>query len=156
MQAVFDNRDERWSPAEWALRYVWNESGVSLLLSGMNDAAQLEENLRVADLAEAGALNPEHLAVYEAARTAMRARMKADCTACRYCQPCEQGVEIPELLSALNAASIWNTKDPWLTGYVRIKGKPDACIECGKCEEMCPQGLPIRALLKETAATFAG
>jgi uncharacterized protein len=156
MQAVFDNRSEGWSPAEWALRYVWNESGVSLLLSGMNDAAQLDENLRVAGQAEPGALTPEHLAVYDAARTAMSARMKADCTACRYCQPCEQGVEIPELLSALNAASIWNTKDAWLTGYARIKGKPDACIDCAKCEEICPQGLPIRALLKETAAAFAG
>ena len=128
--------------------------GVSLLLSGMNDAAQLEENLRVADAAEPGTLTPEHLAVYEAARAAMRARMKADCSACRYCQPCPEGVEIPELLAALNAASMWDTKDPWLTGYTRIEGKPDACIECGKCEDMCPQGLPIRALLKETAATF--
>ena len=155
MQAVFDNRREGWSPAEWALRYVWNEGGVSLLLSGMNDAAQLEENLRVADAAEPGGLTPERLAVYEAARTAMRARMKADCTACRYCQPCPEGVEIPEVLSALNSASIWNTKDPWLTGWQRIKGKPAACVECGKCEDICPQGLPIRALLKETTATFA-
>ena len=49
MQAVFDAQPEGWTPAEWALRYVWNEPGVSLLLSGMNDPTQLEENLRVAD-----------------------------------------------------------------------------------------------------------
>ncbi len=156
MQAVFDIRPEGWSPAEWALRYVWNETGVSLLLSGMNEPAQLEENLRVAELAKPGALKKEQRAVYDAARSAMRARMKADCSACRYCQPCPQGVEIPELLAALNATSIWNTKDAWLTGYARIKGKPDSCVECGQCEEMCPQGLPIRALLKETAAVFSG
>ena len=156
MQAVFDTRPEGWSPAEWALRYVWNEPGVSLLLSGMNDPAQLEENLRVADVATPNALTPEHLAVYDLARAALQARTKADCTACRYCQPCEQGVEIPELLSALNAASMWDTKDAWLSGYTRISGKPYACIECGDCEDMCPQELPIRALLKETASTFAG
>jgi predicted aldo/keto reductase-like oxidoreductase len=122
----------------------------------MNDPAQLEENLRVADVATPNALTPEHLAVYDVARAALQARTKADCTACRYCQPCEQGVEIPELLSALNAAWMWDTKDAWLSGYTRISGKPDACNECGDCEDMCPQGLPIRALLKETASTFAG
>jgi predicted aldo/keto reductase-like oxidoreductase len=156
MQAVFDKRPEGWTPAEWALRFVWNEPGVSLLLSGMNDPAQLEENLRVADVARPNALTPENLSVYGAARAAMQARTKADCTACRYCMPCEQGVEIPELLAALNAASMWDTKDPWLTGYSRIAGKPDACIECGKCEDICPQALPIRELLKETAAAFGG
>jgi len=156
MQAVFGRRPEGWSPAEWALRFVWNEPGVSLLLSGMNDAAQLDENLRVADAAKPDSLTPEHLAVYEAARAAMRARTRADCTACRYCMPCEQGVEIPELLAALNAAAMWGTKDTWSTGYSRISGKPDACTECGTCEDACPQGLPIRKLLKETAATFGG
>jgi predicted aldo/keto reductase-like oxidoreductase len=155
MQAVFDARSESWSPAEWALRYVWNETGVSLLLSGMNDAAQLEENLRVAEAVVPGAMAGEHLAVYDAARAAMRVRMKADCSACRYCQPCPQGVEIPELLAALNASSVWDTKDQWLTGYTRIHGKGEACTECGQCEGMCPQGLPIRALLKQAAAAFA-
>lgn len=156
MQTVFDNRPEGWSPAEWALRYVWNEPGVSLLLSGMNEPAQLEENLRVAEAAGPNQLSYEQQAVYKAARNAMRARMKADCSACRYCQPCPQGVQIPELLAALNSASIWNTKDPMFTGYIRITGKPEACTECGRCEDMCPQTLPIRALLKEVSATFTG
>ena len=156
MQAVFDARPEGWSPAEWALRYVWNEPGVSLLLSGMNDVAQVAENLRVADDAEADALTADQLAVYDAARVAMRARMKADCSACRYCQPCPAGVAIPEVLATLNAAAMWDTTDPWLTGWVSIKGKPDACTECGQCEDMCPQGLPIRELLRETARTFGG
>ena len=156
MQAVFDAREEGWSPAEWALRYVLNEPGVSLLLSGMNGADQVAENIRVAGEAEAGALNDDQLSVYEAARTAMRARMKADCSACRYCQPCPQGVAIPECLAALNAAAMWDTKDPWLTGWAAIKGKPDLCSECGQCEDMCPQDLPIRDLLKQTASRFAG
>ena len=156
MKAVFDDRPEGWSPAEWALRYVWNEPGVSLLLSGMNDTAQLEENLRVAEEAGPEKLLPEQRTVYEAARKALQARMKADCSACRYCQPCPQGVQIPELLAALNAASIWNTKDPLFTGFGRITGKPEACSECGRCEDMCPQTLPIRKLLKDVSATFTG
>jgi len=154
MKAVFDSRPEGWSPAEWALRYVWNEPGVSLLLSGMNDPAQLEENLRVAEAARPDKLLPEQRTVYEAAKKALQARTKADCSACRYCQPCPHAVQIPEILAALNNASMWNIKDPMSTGYGRVTGKPDACTECGQCEDMCPQSLPIRALLKEASATF--
>lgn len=154
MAEVFARRPEGRSPAEWALRYVWNEPGVSLLLSGMGDAAQLEENLRVADAARAGDLDAESLKVYEAARKALASRTKADCTGCRYCQPCPFGVQIPECLAALNSAAAWDTKDAWLTGWSQVKGRPDACTECGKCEEACPQGLPIRRLLKDTSAAF--
>lgn len=154
MQAVFDARPEGWSPAEWALRFVWDEPGVSLLLSGMGEESQLKENLRVADKAAAGGISPEMREVYEAARKALLSRTKAECTACRYCQPCPFGVQIPECLAALNAAALWDTKDGWLTGWGSIKGKPEACTECGKCEEACPQGLPIRRLLKETSAVF--
>jgi len=155
MRAVFQSRPEGWSPAEWALRFVWDQPGVSLLLSGMNSSAQLAENLRVAGDARVGALTQDQRGVYEAARKALRSRIKADCTACRYCQPCPEGVEIPEVLAALNAAAMWDTKNPWAAGYTRIAGKPDKCIECAKCEDICPQGLPIRALLKETAKIFA-
>ena len=154
MTEVFAGRPEGRSPAEWALRYVWNEPGVSLLLSGMGDEAQLEENLRVADSARAGDLDSESLKVYEAARKALASRTKADCTGCRYCQPCPFGVQIPECLAALNSAAAWDTKDAWLTGWSQVKGKPDACTECGACEEACPQGLPIRGLLKDAAAAF--
>ena len=156
MEAVFDARPEGWSPAEWALRFVWNEPEVSLLLSGMNEFAQLAENLRIADEVRPGMLEPGHDAVYEAACVAMKARNKADCTACRYCQPCPSGVHIPECLASLNASSIWNTNNHWATGYTLVKGKPDLCTECGICEEACPQNLPIRNLLKETAAVFSG
>jgi len=155
MQAVFDARKEEWSPAEWALRYVLDEPGVSTLLSGMGNGVQLEENLRTADAATAGSLTADQRCVYDAARTALKARMKADCSACGYCQPCPYGVQIPELLAALNASSMWESTDRWLTGYALITGKADACVDCGRCEQMCPQGLPIRELLKQTARTFA-
>lgn len=155
LQAVFRARPEGWSPAEWALRFVWNESGVSTLLSGMNSASQLDENIRVAESSGPGMLSPAHIEVYEAARTALRARMKADCTACGYCQPCPSGVEIPKNLAALNNAAMWETSNGFITGYDRVQGKPDVCTECGACEDACPQGLPIRRLLKETKAAFA-
>lgn len=154
LAAAFAARSEGWSPAEWALRFVWDDPGVSLLLSGMGTEAQLEENLRVADQALPGTLGAERGGVYDAARAALKSRIKADCTACRYCQPCPYGVRIPECLAALNASAMWDTNNQFATGYRQVEGKAGACAECGQCEEACPQGLPIRALLRETKALF--
>jgi predicted aldo/keto reductase-like oxidoreductase len=154
MQAVFDERPEGWSPAEWALRYVMNEPGVSMLLSGMNSMAQLDENLRVAGIAQADTLSAEELEVFERARVSLQSRLKADCTACRYCMPCPNGVDIPDVLAALNNAAMWSDANPWLTGYTRVEGKAGLCSACGQCEDVCPQGLPVASLMTEAAATF--
>jgi predicted aldo/keto reductase-like oxidoreductase len=68
--------------------------------------------------------------------------------------PCESGVDIPDVLVALNNAAIWNESNPWLTGYTRITGKAGKCTECKECEEVCPQGLPISTFMKEAKALF--
>jgi predicted aldo/keto reductase-like oxidoreductase len=152
--SVFDEAPTEHTPADWALRYVWNEPGVSLALSGMSTMEQVVENLAVADQGVAGSLTEEELARFDRVRDIMRARIKADCTACRYCQPCPSGVDIPGVLASLNAATVWGDANPWLTGYTQVKGGASLCTECGQCEDMCPQGLPIRDLMKEAAALF--
>jgi predicted aldo/keto reductase-like oxidoreductase len=151
---VFDGAPVKRTPAEWALRFVWNEPGVSLALSGMNAMEQVVENLAVAEQGVAGSLSAEELALYDGVRSIMRARIKADCTACRYCQPCPSGVDIPAVLASLNAAAMWDDPNQWATGYSQVKGGASLCEECGQCEEICPQGLPIRDLMKEAAALF--
>lgn len=154
MRPVFDDRREGWSPAEWALRYVWNEPGVSLLLSGMSDLAQVEANVAAAEHGVAESLTSDQLAVYERAATVLRDKLKADCTRCRYCMPCPQGVDIPDVLAALNNASMWEDSNAWLAGYLSVSGKASLCTECGQCLEMCPQGLPIPDLMKDAMGTF--
>jgi predicted aldo/keto reductase-like oxidoreductase len=144
MSAVYETSSVRRSPAEWALRYVWNEPGVSLLLSGMNSMDQLEENLRLADEGLPNSLSAEELATIARARTAMEARTRVDCTACNYCQPCPAAVDIPACFAALNAGAMWDDYNPWLTGYTQVRAKASACTECGQCEDICPQGLPDR------------
>ena len=124
------------------------------MLSGMNSMEQVVENIRIADEGLPGSLSREELSVYPRLRTAIEARIKADCTSCRYCMPCSSGVEIPEVLAALNNSAMWSDANPWVTGYVRISGKAGKCTECRECEEICPQGLTISDLMKEAVTVF--
>ena len=84
----------------------------------------------------------------------MAARIKADCTACGYCQPCPSGVEIPKVIASVNAAAVWDDANQWMAGYTQVKGVASQCTECGQCEEICPQGLPIRELMTEAVTLF--
>lgn len=154
MMTVFDKSQIKRTPAEWALRFVWNEAGVSSVLSGMNSMEQVEENIRTANEGIPDSLSKDDLLMFNKLRNAMGSRIKADCTACRYCMPCASGVDIPDVLAALNNAAVWNDPNPWLTGYIRIRGKAGKCTECKECEEVCPQGLPISTLMKEAATLF--
>jgi predicted aldo/keto reductase-like oxidoreductase len=152
--SVFGESTIKRSPAEWALRFVWNEAGVSSLLSGMNGMEQVVENIKVANDGISDSLGKDEILMFDILRNAMGTRIKADCTACRYCMPCASGVDIPDVLAALNNASVWNDPNPWLTGYIRINGKAGKCTECKECEEVCPQELPISALMKEAVSLF--
>ena len=154
MISVLNESAIKRSPAEWALRFVWNETGVSSLLSGMNSMEQVVENIRVANDGIADSLSKDELLMFGKLRNAMGVRIKADCTECRYCMPCTSGVDIPDVLAALNNAAVWNDPNPWLTGYVLINGKAGKCTECKECEEVCPQELPISTFMKEAVSIF--
>jgi|SRR5664280_349855 len=154
MISVFNASPNKKSPAEWALRFVWNEAGVSSLLSGMNSMEQVVENIKVANDGIPNSLGKDELLMFDSLRNVMRARIKADCTDCRYCMPCASGVDIPDVLAALNNAAIWNDPNPWLTGYTRVNGKASKCTECKECEEVCPQELPISTFMKEAVSLF--
>jgi len=154
MREVFDERPERWSPAEWALRYVWNEPGVSLLLSGMSSMEHVVDNLAAAENGLPSSLSADQIAVYDRAKTALHSNLKADCTRCLYCMPCPNGVDIPDVIAALNNATVWADGNQFTTGYLQVKGKASRCTECGECLDACPQGLPIPDLMKEAVVTF--
>jgi len=154
MMSVFNDSIIKRSPAEWALRFVWNEAGVSSVLSGMNSMEQVEENIRIAENGIVNSLGSDDKAMFDRLRNALGVRAKADCTACRYCMPCNSGVDIPDVINALNNAALWNDPNPWMTGYVSIKGKAGKCTECRECEEVCPQELPVSSLMKEALALF--
>jgi predicted aldo/keto reductase-like oxidoreductase len=157
VQEIWASAEVRRSPAEWGLRYLWDYPEISVVLSGMSDLAQVEENIRVADEGYPNSLAEAEKAVLARAREIYESRMKVNCTGCRYCMPCPEGVNISQNFKHLNNAAMFDDPEGARKVY-RILVPPDRwasnCTECGQCEEKCPQQIPIRKMLKEVVRLF--
>ncbi len=153
----------RRTPAEWGLRFVWDHPEVTVVLSGMNQMSQIEENIRVAEEAETSSLTPEELTLITRVRDTYIRLMKVGCTGCGYCMPCPAGVNIPECFALYNGASMFGNRRQYAFHYLSRHGGitgdksyAGLCRNCGKCEKICPQHLPIPACLKEVSAAMDG
>jgi predicted aldo/keto reductase-like oxidoreductase len=149
------------STAEMALRFVLANHNVDIALSGVSTIEQLEENAAVAG-------NEAPLSAAEISR--IEDMMKENerlaglyCTGCKYCMPCPQGINIPEIFTIMNYHRVYKITDFARAAYAEIGkvpwkqfGNASKCVECGICETKCPQSLPIREQLKETHKTLAG
>jgi len=162
VQAVWDEADTRRSPAEWSLRWIWNHPEVTVVLSGMNEEAHIDENLRIASEAYHESLTDKELALVDRVEQTYRNLMKAACTGCRYCMPCPAGVDIPSSFEVYNNLYMFGDRKTarfiYLTRIAGGMGGEPACASlcenCGQCEDACPQHLPIQDLLKDVAEEF--
>ena len=146
VQSLYDAFPVKRSPVEWAFRWLCNHPEVSVVLSGCNEAEQIEENLRIFDTVEPGIMKEEELKLMMDVREAYHSRMKIGCTGCRYCMPCPNGVDIPGVFSAWNNTALYNTNpaDEFQLQQIIRNGKgADNCVACGACEAACPQRLDI-------------
>jgi predicted aldo/keto reductase-like oxidoreductase len=158
----FKRYDEKRSPAEWALRWIWNHPEVNVVLSGMSTEAQTEENIQIASDARANSLSEKELEIFENVKAILHEKTKIPCTACGYCMPCPSGVNIPGCFSAYNDKYLLKGKrSRWK--YMQALGvmskKPSyasVCIECGKCEKHCPQNIAIRKELRTVKREMEG
>ncbi len=143
-----------YSPAEWAFRWLYDQSGVTVVLSGMNSIEMVEENCRTADSCLPGSLTEDDREFIGKIRDLINENMKVGCTGCRYCLPCPKGVDIPSIFRCYNhvySESLASGRKEYFQTVSLQKKPADAsmCILCGKCEGKCPQHLEIRKKLKE-------
>lgn len=154
---VFRAAGRSWSPAEWALQWVWDQPEVSTLLSGMKALPEVEENLRAAGRSGAGLLGTADRALFERAKRVLKERAAVPCTQCGYCRPCPSGVNIPRNFELYNDCVIYD--DPAIPRAVYARFMPEgerasACTACGTCEEKCPQRIAIGRLMPEVDAVL--
>ena len=144
------------SPASYAIRFAAGFPGMWMVLSGMSTLQQVEDNL--AFMKDFQPLNETEMAAVEKVRAIFHSKDLIPCTACRYCTDgCPQHIAIPDIFAARNAKEIhrdWNA-DYYYSEVCTAPGRRASdCLQCGKCEKVCPQHLPIRELLQEAAGVF--
>ena len=141
-----------YDPVDLALRWLWDQPEVSLLISGMSTMSQVEQNLKIADRASIGGLTEEEARFIRALQEEYDQAVSIKCSKCQYCVPCPNGIDIPLFFDSYNLANaLPEKKDHYVTLYSLFANevKADRCNECGTCESKCPQKLPIQKLLKE-------
>lgn len=154
---VFRGSGRDWSPAEWALQWVWDQAEVSTALSGMKAMREVEENLGAASRSGAGSLGAADLGLIEGARKVLSERASIPCTGCGYCQPCPSGVNIPRNFALYNDCIIYD--DPAIPRAIYARFMPEgeragACTACRTCEEKCPQGIAVSECMPEVHAVL--
>lgn len=148
-----------WTPAELALRWLWDQPEVTCVLSGMNSLEMVRENCRIASDAQAGDFDESMQRLVADVRDAIIRATKVGCTECGYCMPCPQGVDIPGTFRCYNRSCAENRRSGQKDYFqaIALRDPPafaHQCNECGRCEQHCPQHIPIRRELKAAGRTL--
>lgn len=153
---LFRKDPEGRAPAALAFRWRYDQPEVTCVLSGMNSMEMVEQNLATAAQAWPGCMTDSDKALVEKVREEIRRSVKVGCTGCGYCMPCPSGVDIPGTFRCYNA--MYSEKKSsgrrdylQCTAMRKNTSSASQCIQCGKCEQHCPQHIPIRKELKNAA-----
>ncbi len=158
---IFAEYPVKRTPAQWGLRWLWDQKEVTVVLSGMNSEDMVMENIRTASDTQIGDICEAERALYAQVVQAINENIKVGCTGCGYCQPCPMGVDIPGVFAAYNryhSESKFNALADYMKCTTLRKNSTAAsnCIGCGKCEQHCPQGIAIRQELKNAEKVLEG
>ncbi|MDO4870292.1 MAG: aldo/keto reductase [Bacillota bacterium] len=163
VQAIWDQAkasgvmEETRTPAKTAFKWVAAQPGVSLILSGMGSKEQIDENIAIFSDPQLTALSAEEQSAIDAAASEYNQLIRFQCTGCGYCKPCEQRIDIPDIIDYVNNWHAFDknpgTRMEYLT-WIDEGHHASQCIQCGKCEEKCPQGLPIMDIMKNAVSEF--
>ena len=158
---IFDRYSVKHTPVQWALRWLWNQPEVTCVLSGMNSTEMVEDNSNTASSVEVGEMNEAEEQMLKEVVKAINAKMKVGCTGCGYCMPCPKNVDIPGTFAAYNRYYTESKMTAWrehimCTAMRKTSSAASNCIECGKCEQHCPQHIEIRKELKNAKKKLEG
>jgi predicted aldo/keto reductase-like oxidoreductase len=146
IQDLWSQAQNNRTPVEWALSWLWNKPQVSITLSGMSAMEHVQQNVEFAERSAVGMLTDQELELIAKVREKYDELCPIPCTQCRYCMPCPNGVDIPRNFATFNDGVMYNAFGEARRRYSHMD--PDiqasACIECGTCEDLCPQNIPIR------------
>lgn len=153
---LFRNDEKHRTPAELALKWLYNQPEVTCVLSGMNSMEMVEQNIKTAENSPVGCMTEDDFALVEQVKTEIEKSVKVGCTGCGYCMPCPKGVDIPGTFRCYNAMysegkSSGRRDYLQCTAFRKDTSSASQCISCGKCETHCPQHLEIRKELKNAA-----
>ena len=143
---IWAQAENQRTPADWALQWLWSQPEVSVVLSGMSTLEQVEQNLESANASRVGLLNKEELDLIGKVRETLSSLSPIGCTACEYCLPCPNGVNIPYLFHLYNRIAVFDDLEGTIITYktfVKEEERAENCIQCGECLSKCPQQLPI-------------
>ena len=150
---LIDKHEPKRSPAEWGFRWLMQQEAVTCVLSGMNSKEMLLENIRIASEVQINEFTDADNQMIDDIKAEINKSVKVPCTGCAYCMPCPKNVDIPGTFSCYNAmyseSKIMGRRDYFMTtAFNKTKTDASQCVECGKCESHCPQGIKIRQELK--------
>lgn len=152
IEAVWNKATEKRTHVEWAFRWLYNFPEIAVILSGVSSFEQLKDNLRIFSDAKANCMTESELALVEEVRQIYLDKTKVPCTACEYCLPCPSGVAIPGVFNLVNSAIMYNDEEGsrrmYANNFVKENRDASLCVECGQCEEACPQNIQIIEDLK--------
>lgn len=154
---VFESSGEYRTPADWALQWIWNQPEVSLLLSGMSTMRQVEENIVSANMSGIDSLGAEALELIQRVQEKYKEKTLVSCTKCGYCLPCPNGVNIPRNIKLFNDGFVYGDIETCrgiYTNYMAADNRAGSCIQCGICEEKCPQKIKISEWMPKVHAVL--
>ncbi|MFO7881906.1 MAG: aldo/keto reductase [Kosmotogaceae bacterium] len=158
IEDVYKKAEVKRTPVEWAFRWLYDFPEVSVILSGVSTLKQLKEDIAIFDKAKPNVMTDAEKQVIKNVISVYNDKIMVNCTGCNYCMPCPSKVQIPTIFSWYNDSVMYDEKEKYSKHYKKLqekKGDASQCVECGQCEDACPQNLKVIELLKEAHSYLA-